>query len=246
MRNLLKDLFDTMMDMRRARQQRRYQDIPSSIPEHARSVLDSEGIRFRYTSGDETTSKPHLAKVDALGFYTPKGSPPQHFLRRAFGEETGVMTEKRVGGRYGAAVIAGRGTLTAPHEAGHAVDDVLRNTQLSHNSQRFRNLCTKYQAGTPGGGGMGARIDPYFKSCLELYAGMLAEFWDRPNALRSYDPQMFAFMRDVDDELRRRTNRRRPSTPPPPPREQQPMLSPGSDDWLLKAAKSRRSRLGSR
>lgn len=93
------------------------------------------------------------------------------------------------------------------HEAGHAWDYELRRTRadLSVNARRFQNICRKYQAGTPGGGGgMGEFVDQYFQDCEELYAHLWGAYqYDKEN-LRRNDPQAYDFMREVDAEIRAR------------------------------------------
>lgn len=93
------------------------------------------------------------------------------------------------------------------HELGHAVDFELRRSRpdLSINSRRFQNICRKYQAGTPGGGGgMGEFVDPYFQHCDELYATLLGAYYNDKENLRRNDPQAYDFMREVDAEIRAR------------------------------------------
>ena len=95
-------------------------------------------------------------------------------------------------------------TSVARHEGGHAVDMIMaeEHPELSSMSQRFRNICRKYQAGTPGGGGgLGEYVAPYLQNCEELYGTLLGIYQGDDlmrERLKRHDPQSWEFMRQVD------------------------------------------------
>ena len=185
----------------------------STLPAHVRRAMKREGMKVQTPTLQELQDIERERNRKIAGFHVP--STNTIYVKDA----AAIPIFRKLPPNTDKMSLT---PSTARHELGHAVARRMeaRRPSLSPSTQRFRSICTKYKAGTVGGGGgMGEYVTSYHQDCWELFASALAMYYSEPSTLYKADPILFQFMKEVDLEIQRWAPSGRPSSTPPPPRK---------------------------